>query len=150
MSDAGPSPDVRALLPHEGAMMLLERIDDWDRRQIRCTATSHRAPSNPLRDGDRLPAIAGIEYAAQAIAAHGALVDGAALDRGSMGLLAGVRDVRLHTDRLDGPFPALMICATKLLGERQRAIYSFTIECESGLLLEGRATVVIVSSAGIA
>jgi predicted hotdog family 3-hydroxylacyl-ACP dehydratase len=142
--------DVRALLPHEGAMVLLERIDDWDRRQIRCTATSHRAPTNPLRYGDKLPAVAGIEYAAQAIAAHGALVDGAAANRVAMGLLAGVRDVKLHADRLDGAFPTLTICATKMLGERQRAIYSFTIECESGPLLEGRATVVIVPSGGTA
>jgi predicted hotdog family 3-hydroxylacyl-ACP dehydratase len=143
------SPDVRALLPHDGAMVLLERIDDWDQRQIRCTATSHRAPTNPLRYEDRLPAVAGIEYAAQAIAAHGALVEGAAADRVSMGLLAGVRNVRLYADRLDGPFPDLTICATKMLGERQRAIYSFTIESESGLLLEGRATVVIVPPKGI-
>jgi predicted hotdog family 3-hydroxylacyl-ACP dehydratase len=141
--------DVRALLPHDGTMVLLERVDDWDKRHIRCTATSHRAPTNPLRDKDRLPAIAGIEYAAQAIAAHGALVEGAAADRASMGLLAGVRNVRLYADRLDGPFPALTICATKMLGERQRAIYSFTIESESGRLLEGRATVVIVPSKGI-
>ncbi|MDD4881794.1 MAG: 3-hydroxylacyl-ACP dehydratase, partial [Gallionellaceae bacterium] len=53
-------------IPHQGSMCLLERIDAWDSQHIRCTASSHRAPDNPLRGHGRLGAACGIEYAAQA------------------------------------------------------------------------------------
>jgi predicted hotdog family 3-hydroxylacyl-ACP dehydratase len=138
--------DMAALLPHAGAMVLLDRVDDWSPRQILCTATSHRAPANPLRHADELPAMAGIEYAAQAIAAHGALAEQHAVGRAPMGLLAAVRDVRLHVRRLDGDYPVLRVSAAKMLGDRQRAIYEFAIEGGDIRLLDGRATVVVIGA----
>ena len=138
----GHSGDVAALLPHAGDMVLLERVIDWDLQQIRCTATSHRAVTNPLRCADQLPALSGIEYAAQAIAAHGALINGAAGMRAMTGLLAGVRAVTLFADRLDDAMGVLTIGAEKLLVDGNRAIYAFSIEDERRRLLEGRATVV--------
>ena len=60
----GNCSDVADLLPHGGGMVLLERVAEWDMQQIRCTAISHRAATNPLRCSGRLPALAGIEYAA--------------------------------------------------------------------------------------
>jgi predicted hotdog family 3-hydroxylacyl-ACP dehydratase len=63
-----------AHLPHQGSMCLLDAVTDWDAQRIRCMATSHRDVDNPLRAHDRLGAACGIEYAAQAMAAHGALL----------------------------------------------------------------------------
>jgi ABC-type Fe3+ transport system permease subunit len=60
------------LLPHQGAMFLLERVTRFDADEIECIATSHRDPNNPLRHSNGLPAHAAIEYAAQAAGVHGA------------------------------------------------------------------------------
>ena len=40
---------------------------------IECTASTHRAPGNPLAANGRLEAVCGVEYASQAMALHGAL-----------------------------------------------------------------------------
>ncbi len=50
---------------------------EWDAQHIRCRSATHRLPGNPLRSQGRLGAACGIEYAAQAMAVHGALANGA-------------------------------------------------------------------------
>jgi predicted hotdog family 3-hydroxylacyl-ACP dehydratase len=54
-------------------MCLLDRVVHWDSQRIHCRASSHRSADNPLRSRDQLSAACGIEYAAQAMAVHGAL-----------------------------------------------------------------------------
>jgi predicted hotdog family 3-hydroxylacyl-ACP dehydratase len=131
-----------AHLPHQGGMCLLDRIDDWDSQRIRCTATSHRAQDNPLRAHGRLGAACGIEYAAQATAAHGAL-----LAVGDMpprpGYLTSVRGVELHVARLDDVDADLTVEAQHLYGDENTILYSFVISAEKRLLLLGRVTVVL-------
>ena len=61
-------------IPHKGRMCLLDAVLSWDATRIRCRSTTHRTPDNPLRAHGRLGAACGIEYAAQAMAVHGALV----------------------------------------------------------------------------
>ena len=68
--------EIAALIPHQGAMCLLSAVERYDERTIVCRATSHASESNPLRLGGRLPALAGIEYGAQALALHCALLNG--------------------------------------------------------------------------
>lgn len=65
---------VAARIPHAGAMCLLDGVTQWDPHGIVATAVGHGAPDHPLREGDRLPAWAAIEYAAQAAAVHGSLL----------------------------------------------------------------------------
>jgi predicted hotdog family 3-hydroxylacyl-ACP dehydratase len=72
---------IAAHIPHQGRMCLLDEVIDWDRRQIRCRSATHRAPDNPLRSHGRLGSACGIEYAAQAMALHGALANDAAVGR---------------------------------------------------------------------
>ncbi len=80
---------ICARLPHAGRMCLLDRLEAWDGDSITCFATSHRDAHNPLRRAGRLPAVAGVEYAAQAMALHGnllsALHTSTAMDGGSAG-----------------------------------------------------------------
>lgn len=61
-------------IPHKGRMCLLDAVVSWDATRIRCRSASHRAPDHPLRAHGRLGIACGIEYAAQAMAVHGALV----------------------------------------------------------------------------
>jgi predicted hotdog family 3-hydroxylacyl-ACP dehydratase len=64
---------LASLIPHQGAMCLLERIVDWNDTNIRLATTTHASPINPLRSNGRLRAIHLCEYGAQAMAVHGAL-----------------------------------------------------------------------------
>ena len=60
-------------IPHKGRMCLLDEVLSWDALRIRCRSGTHRAADNPLRAHGRLGVACGIEYAAQAMAVHGAL-----------------------------------------------------------------------------
>ncbi|HUU72054.1 MAG TPA: hydroxymyristoyl-ACP dehydratase [Burkholderiales bacterium] len=68
---------IRDLIPHAGAMCLLERVIEYDDASICCEARSHLDVDNPLRHNGRLSTLCGIEYAGQAMALHGALRAGA-------------------------------------------------------------------------
>ena len=139
--------DIARRIPHQGSMCLLERVSAWDTQQIRCEASSHRDSNNPLRAHGRLGAACGIEYAAQAMAVHGALLAesgaGAASQGPTLGYLASVRGVTLHVDRLDDLSDALSIHAERLSGDNTTILYSFTVHAGRRLLLGGRAAVIL-------
>lgn len=129
-------------LPHQGSMCLLDAVTDWDGQHIRCTASSHRHADNPLRAHDRLGAPCGIEYAAQAMAAHGALL-AAADDAPRAGYLASVRGVDLQVARLDDIAADLEIEAERLSGDGNTILYGFRVCAAGRELLSGRAAVIL-------
>ena len=130
-------------------MCLLDCVRQWDEQAILCEATSHRDAGNPLRAHGRLGSACGIEYAAQAMAMHGALMAESALARGHTpqrpraGYLVSVRGVTLHVDRLDERLENLVIEAKRLSGDSGTVLYAFTIRAAAVVLLEGRAAVVL-------
>jgi predicted hotdog family 3-hydroxylacyl-ACP dehydratase len=154
---------IEARIPHHGRMCLLDEVIDWDARHIRCRTATHRAPDNPLRSHDRLGTACGIEYAAQAMALHGALAGGAATGTptGSatgaatgagdalagassrVGLLASVREVRLTVVRLDDIESDLICEVTQLAGDSLTALYEFALRDRDRSLLSGRASVIL-------
>ena len=134
--------EIADLVPQHGPMCLLDEVLHFDERNIACRATSHRAGANPLRANGRLPALAGIEYAAQALAAHCALVEPARA-RAADGVLAGVRALALQVDRLDEIEHALEVKAERLIVEGPRLLYRFAIEAGGRELLSGRVAVVL-------
>lgn len=68
---------IRELIPHAGSMCLLQHVIEHDDTSIRCETRSHLDAYNPLRYKGRLSSLCAIEYAAQAMALHGALRSGA-------------------------------------------------------------------------
>ena len=68
--------ELPELIPHAGSMCLLDRVVAHSEHDIECTARSHTSPDHPLRRDGQLSALHLVEYAAQAMAAHGALVSG--------------------------------------------------------------------------
>lgn len=132
---------IAALIPHAGAMCLLECVLEWNRQAIVCSASSHRDLDHPLRSAGQLSVVCGIEYAAQAMAVHGGLV--ATSPAPTVGFLASVRNVICHVRRLDDLTSNLLIEATRVTGEAQRVIYSFVIRCDDRVVIEGRAAVVL-------
>ena len=131
-----------AHIPHQGSMCLLDTIAEWDAQHIRCTASSHRDADNPLRAHGRLGVACGIEYAAQAMAAHGALLAASDSSPGA-GYLASVRSVECRVTRLDDIRTDLEIEAERLSGDDNLILYGFRVSAAGRDLLTGRATVVL-------
>lgn len=135
---------IARLVPHQGAMCLLEEVLEWDAERIACRATSHRDPSNPLRGADGLAAVAGVEYAAQAVAVHGSLVQTRATP--NLGFLASLRDVVCAAGWLDRESGDLTVRATRVAAEGGRLLYDFRLETGGRELLRGRLSVVLGST----
>jgi predicted hotdog family 3-hydroxylacyl-ACP dehydratase len=133
---------IARLIPHSGAMCLLDGVLSWDDARICCVSGGHRSPDHPLRRNGQLGILCGVEYAAQAMAVHGALASGSP---SLSGYLASVRTVRCHADRLDLMPGDLHVEAERLHGEAGRAIYRFNLAHDDRVLLEGRTAVVLAS-----
>ena len=133
---------IARLVPHAGAMCLLDRALAWDAEGIACEADRHRDPDNPLRRDGRLPAICGVEYALQAMALHGALLaDGAPQPAG---YLSSLRDGSLSgVERLDTVPGPLAVRARALAAETGGFIYRFELEGGGRTLLAGQATIIL-------
>jgi predicted hotdog family 3-hydroxylacyl-ACP dehydratase len=129
---------LEANLPHRGPMNLLETIVEWDRTTVRAVARSHRDPANPLLRGAELPIACGIEYGAQAAAAHGALLSKLA---SGAGFLASVRSVAFHASRLDDVPGDLDVFAEQIGGGTAGVLYRFELASAGRTLAEGRLAV---------
>ena len=127
-----------ANLPHQGAMNLLDRVVAWDATTLHATTQRHRDANHPLRHGDELPAVAGIELAAQAAAAHGALASGGP---SGAGMIASVRGVDFDTRRLDDIRSALDVHVEQQGSSEAGVLYSFEVRGDGKSLLRGRLTV---------
>jgi len=135
---------ISRLIPHHGAMCLLDGVQRWDADQIVCTATGHREPAHPLRDGAVLPAWCGIEYAAQAIAVHRGLLAGEAGGR-RIGVIGALRNVIMSVDRLDDIAEDLAITGSKVFERGDSVMYDFVVAAGERALLTGRISVMITS-----
>jgi predicted hotdog family 3-hydroxylacyl-ACP dehydratase len=166
--------DICARLPHAGRMCLLERLESWDGDAITCIATSHRDTDNPLRRGGRLHAVAGVEYAAQAMALHGNLLSATdtptAMDGGSagreavptgtnagavsrppaIGYLASVRDLKLDLEDLGTVPEDLRVTARRLSGDASGFIYEFEIHAGTRAVLSGRLAAKLLAAGDVA
>jgi predicted hotdog family 3-hydroxylacyl-ACP dehydratase len=134
--------DIARRIPHQGRMCLLDFVTQWDGTTIVCTASSHRAPDNPLRANGRLGAACGVEYAAQAMAVHGSLL-AQSNSAPRVGYLASVRSVELLVPRLDDLASDLTITAERITGDANNILYRFTVAADGQTLLTGRAAVVL-------
>jgi predicted hotdog family 3-hydroxylacyl-ACP dehydratase len=133
---------IARLVPHGGAMCLLDRALFWDADSIVYEADRHRDPANPLRRDGRLPAVCGVEYALQAMALHGALLAGGAAQ--PAGYLSSLRDVSLGgAERLDTVAGPLGVRARALAAEAGGFIYRFEVEGGGRTLLTGQAAIIL-------
>ena len=133
---------ILELIPHQGAMCLLDEVVSWSDDAIACRSRSHLAPANPLRRDGELNAVCGIEYGLQAAALHGALVG---KRRQPAGYLVAIRSVEIMIARLDDPaLGFLQATAVLQLRETSGLIYGFALHSAAGVpLLTGRATILL-------
>lgn len=131
------------LIPHKGAMCLLDAVESWDAVSIHATSESHRSLDNPLRSDDRLRALHLCEYGAQTMAVHGALLAQSNQDAARPGYLVALRAVNLQIDRIDDLSGPLDIHAECLLSDQTAWQYAFRVAHAGRTLASGRATVML-------
>ena len=138
---------IEAHIPHKG-----RHVSAGRGRRVGCGA--HQLPRQrssrgrtPAASHGRLGIACGIEFAAQAMAVHGALVGDALEPREGpvskplAGNLASVRGVRLHVARLDDVQSVLICDARRIAGDRGSILYEFELRSATTPLLSGRAAV---------
>ncbi len=133
------------MLPHRGAMCLLDSVERWDDNRILCRATSHLSPDNPLRREGCLDAMVGVEYASQAVALHGALKSAATEGGARVGYLGTVSNLALGCERIDTCSDPLEIEAIQLMENRDACMYSFSVRAAGDELLSGKVMIAFQS-----
>jgi predicted hotdog family 3-hydroxylacyl-ACP dehydratase len=129
-------------------MCLNDEVLAWDASRIVCRSSTHRAADNPLRADGRLGAACGIEYAAQAIALHGALIAPTSNEGPLRGYLASVRSVTLYVSSLDEVDVDLVVTAERVAGDNGTLLYGFSVVAGDNVLLSGRVTIVLGAFSG--
>jgi predicted hotdog family 3-hydroxylacyl-ACP dehydratase len=139
-------PRILALIPHQGAMCLLDCVLRWSADEIVCQTRSHLDPANPLRHEGRLGTTCGIEYGLQAAALHGALVAGEVSQ--PAGVLAALRAVVMRAPNLDDPAFGILHVVARIEGRDTAGLaYFFHLSAASGdCLLEGRCLIALPRS----
>ena len=148
--------DIAARIPHAGSMCLLDRVIAWDDHSMECTSSNPAARAggrHPLADSGRLPAIAAVEYAAQAMALHGRLMQerladgpGGEVPAPRRGYLAGLRSVQLHRRWIPADSALLTIRVERFAGDDMQVLYDFSVHGD-GPIAQGRAAVVLDAGA---
>ena len=134
---------ILALVPHQGAMCLWDKVVEWDERRIHLRAWNHREATHPLRADAQLRAIHLCEYGAQAMAVHGGLRAREAGGIAKPGLLVALRGVELHVVRIDD-LPGPLECTAEMLSAGDGGWqYAFRIVHADALLADGRAAVML-------
>jgi predicted hotdog family 3-hydroxylacyl-ACP dehydratase len=146
------SVDIALRVPHKGSMCLLDSIRSWSEDAIFANAIIS-VKNNPLMIQGKLDSTAAIEYAAQAMAVHGALLGELGAARGQpqrkplMGFLASVRNIVCHKPWLHDASNllnnSLRINATRTAGTDSPVSYDFSVYAGEVICVSGKATVVL-------
>ena len=135
--------ELSKFLPHGHEMCLLSSVEYWDASLITCLTSTHRSQDNPLRRQGVLGMIAGLEYAAQAMAVHVGLTTDISERNASVGYLGAVRDLKVHSQTFQEFAEDLTIEAKLLLDQHMSFIYAFSMKASEATLLQGRASIFI-------
>ncbi len=138
--------EIARLIPHQGAMCLLVGVAQWDAESITCQARNHRDPGHPLRTASGLLSTCLIEYAAQAMALHGALRTSEPMQPGFLAAARNVQFTRLRLDDLPPASPdELRIVATCRAEDARQLLYDFSAFHAGVLLASGRISVALTA-----
>ena len=134
---------LEPLVPHAEAMLMIDGVTAYDDRRIRCESARHRTADNPLRRNGRLSAHHAIEFAAQAAAVHGGLIDD---DRKApLRALAAVRKAKFSRSWLDDLPDRLEINADLVMVDRQAAVYQASLSHQGETIASMRLTLMTIA-----
>lgn len=140
--------DFASLISHGGLMCLMDQIVTFDDNSILCRTGSHRSTNNPLRRLGQLSCLTSIEYAAQAMALHGALLAQQDHRQLPQGFIGSLRDAVFHVDRLDALAFDLHIRAHRILTQRTAMMYECEIQGDGQAVFSGCIGVFFPASGG--
>jgi predicted hotdog family 3-hydroxylacyl-ACP dehydratase len=138
-----PKAEWAHLIPHAGGMNLLDEVIEWDATRLHARSASHQRADNPLRAEGVLHAVNLCEYAAQAMAVHGALRAREAGGAARPGFLVALRDIALEVERIDDLPGRLQVHVECLIAMADSLQYSFRVEHRGAMLATGRAAVML-------
>jgi predicted hotdog family 3-hydroxylacyl-ACP dehydratase len=132
-------PPIVELVPHRPPMLLLDRVLSYDGECVVCETVL--GPDAPFAEQGHVPALVGIEYMAQTIAAGAGL---SAREKGStsgqMGFLLGCRSLTIAVDSFDVG-DRLTIEARRTFGETALGNFACKVQRGAEVLVEGALTV---------
>jgi predicted hotdog family 3-hydroxylacyl-ACP dehydratase len=143
--------DLLPLLPHDGAMFLIEQVTRFDGNGIECATTTHRDPHNPLREDGCLPAHVAIEYAAQAAGIHGGLLNRERSPDApaQMGYLAVISNLQWSVQRLDNLPGPLHIHANRTSVTAGGRAYRVRVEHAGAPIMSGDLIIALTEPGGV-
>ncbi|MDB5772034.1 MAG: beta-ketoacyl-ACP synthase [Burkholderia sp.] len=132
-------PDVRSLVPHAGQMMLLDRVLSADENNL-CAEVVIRSDSM-FCGADGVGAWVGIEYMAQAIAAHAGYTARLRGEPVKIGFLLGSR--RYECARPAFPIGSVLRVSIRcvLLGDNGLGAFACRIDGDHGVAASGTVSV---------
>jgi predicted hotdog family 3-hydroxylacyl-ACP dehydratase len=131
-------PPIETLVPHKPPMLLLDRVLSYSTDSVSCEVAI-RVDSPFVRDGV-VPAVVGLEYMAQCVAAYAGLSAREKNETPRIGFLLGSRDVRIDVDG----FPVgdrLVIEARRTWGENDLGSFVCKVRRGDDVLVHGSLTV---------
>jgi predicted hotdog family 3-hydroxylacyl-ACP dehydratase len=132
-------PPIVELVPHRPPMLLLDRVLSYDGECVVCETVL--GPNSPFAEQGHVPAVVGIEYMAQTIAAGAGL---SAREKGSasgqMGFLLGCRSLTIAVDTFNVG-DRLTIEARRSWGETALGSFACKVQRGAEVLVEGALTV---------
>lgn len=128
---------VSELLAQTGRMMLLDKVVNFDHQSMVCEVIVRY--DGLFGDEHTIPALVGIEYMAQTIAAHGSMLDKIAGRPSHIGFLLGTRSYASNCDAFLTS-SVLTVGVTRLIQEQGLGVYDCTITAP-GVLVEAKLNV---------
>ncbi len=138
--------EIERMLPHAGAMVLLDEVQECDKQKIVCAANSHLDQANPLMIDGALSVFAGIEYAAQAMALHNFMLAaraGGAPGEARQGVVAVASKLQSFCQRLDLLKDTLVIEVAMIDQTGDSSMYEFKLLSAQADVLSGRLLVML-------
>ncbi len=138
------SQTIKTLIPHGEQMSLIDAVEFWDDARIQCTTKSHQSPLNPLLDNGQLKSVLLIEYAAQAMAIHGALLhrslasEQKTAKQQKLQVIGSVKNLNIHVDTFQSYTQIINIEATRLMTNETGAIYTFTASAGTTPIIDAK------------
>jgi predicted hotdog family 3-hydroxylacyl-ACP dehydratase len=135
-------PAIASLVPHEGKMILLDRVLSADADALCAEVTI--GPGSQFYDGLGVGSWVGIEYMAQAIAAHAGYLDHLLGEPVKIGFLLGARRYQCSVPRFaDGALLRVHI-AQAIRGDNGLAAFECRIDDAAGAMLANATITVFV------
>lgn len=135
---------IERCVPQRGSMCLLDGVTAWDAQRIDCWAAGPDADHPLARDGG-LPTVAAVEYAAQATAVHGALLEPGS--GGQPGLLVTLADVELRGAAIALDGATLTVRAERVSRSAGGCLYDFEVRDALSVIVRGRLMVAFTTVA---